>query len=89
MYFDHKVRGDNRELLLDKLYAILSKPLQNQLQFLVAAIVSQFDKDFRLALSEGEVGFSQAAAVAKQAAAESFDAGARELMIRQTPLSGR
>eukprot|EP00877_Chromochloris_zofingiensis_P002056 jgi/Chrzof1/11851/Cz06g12110.t1 len=88
MYFDHKVRGDNRELLLDKLYAILSKPLQNQLQFLVAAIVSQFDKDFRLALSEGEVGFSQAAAVAKQAAAESFDAGARELMIRQTPLSG-
>lgn len=89
MYFDSSVRAEHHADLAAKLTATVSGPFKTQLNLLVAELMGEFDKNFRLAILDNASGaFAAIAARMSANTLATFDERAQEFLVAGTNLTG-
>ena len=83
MYFHTAVREAKRAELEEGLAEVLSGPFDAQMRHLAAREMGEFDRSFRLGLSEGRAGgFSACARECEADALRRFDSGLHDAIIQ-------
>lgn len=81
MYFDEKVRVEKRSELVSKLHSLVLGPQRQQVDLLIGRMLSEFERELKLATVDGAEGFSASAARLRAAQLQRFGVAIAEVLV--------